>query len=174
MRIVRDRPEARWLPSRFTFAVFRLMALLRMLGAKRQEPRKLILAIDAGQSAFENYLVSTWVSLTVACYMAAWLRHFIPLVFGFLAGVVLSGWLLQLPLFVIGIWLPRSRNNQRVISIATFVILVGISAYMATLDGRVHFVAALFLGIMALNAMAAVAMFFLRGRVKVMEKACGL
>ena len=174
MRVVRDHPEARWLPSRFTFAVFRLIALLRMLGAKVEEPRKLILAIDAGQSSLENYLVSTWVSLTIACYVASWLRHFIPVALAVIAGVALSGWLVQLPLYALGSSLPGSRNNQRVISIATFAILVGISAYMATLEARVHFVAALFLGVVALNAISAVAMFFLRGRVKMMEKACGL
>lgn len=176
MRIVRNRPEARWLPSRFTFAIFRLIALLRFRSnaAQREEPRELILAIDPGQSAVENYLVAGWVSLTVASYAAAWLRHLVPLAIAFLAGILLSAWLLQLPLYAVGLLLPHSRNNQRVISTATFAVMIAVSAWVVTLDGRIRFVAALFLVVVALNALIALVMAPLRGTVRRMEQACGL
>ena len=70
MRVVRGRADARWLPSRHNFALFRLAAFLRLRRA-RPEPCDGSCVIDRHQSAMETWLVMSWVTLTFACYLAA-------------------------------------------------------------------------------------------------------
>src|SRR4051794_21762234 len=69
---IRNRPEARWLPSRHRFALFRLYALLRLVSAKpEQTEAELVLPIERDQSAHEQYAVALWIYVTAVAYVAA-------------------------------------------------------------------------------------------------------
>ena len=159
MRIVRDREDARWLPSRFRFAIFRLIALIRMTFTAPRERRGIIIVIDRDQSTFENYTISIWYMATIACFFAA----LMPLPIAILASTLI----VQIPLFFLG---GGQRMNSRVLmSLAAIA-----AAYLAASRTWIRFAAWQFLAIVALNAVAALIMLTLRGAVRRMEARCGL
>ncbi|HKR65275.1 MAG TPA: hypothetical protein VJZ00_16200, partial [Thermoanaerobaculia bacterium] len=70
MRMIRGRRDARWLPSRHNFALFRLLAYLRCR-TLAPEPADVMIMIDRHQSTLENYTVSAWIFVTLTCSIAA-------------------------------------------------------------------------------------------------------
>ncbi len=172
MRIVRGRADARWLPSRFNFALFRLYAFLRMKNAK-PEPADVALVIDRHQNPIESAVVSTWTTATLACYAAATLFASWPLVLGLLAGVPVAIICLEIPLVVVGVPLRRRRNNIPVNSFVLMSLLIGAAVYFARAQSWVRFAGWQFLAFVALNAVAAVIVFLLRGSIAEMEGAAG-
>lgn len=159
MRIVHDREDARWLPSRFHFALFRLFAFVRMMFTRPQERRGIIIAIDREQSTIEHYTISLWYFASVSCLLSA----IVPLG----VAIVLSTFLVQVPLFLIG--LGQRVNSWILMSSAT----IG-AAYLATTHTWIRFAAWQFLAIVVLNTVAELIMLALRDAVKRMEARCGL
>jgi hypothetical protein len=174
MRLVRDRAEARWLPSRHRYALARLLAFLRLLAARHEERRGLILAVDRDQSATENVAISAWIVLTTTCYFAAPLhgawKAFAP---------PLAIVALQLPIYLLGaVLLPLFGRafyafNHRLNSAFLWALLIIASSYFATVPGWTRFVAYVFFAIVALNACAAVILLLLRKTVAEREARCG-
>ena len=170
MNVVRDRPAARLLPSRHHFALTRLIAYVALLAARCEEREAgLALAINRGQSAAEIYVAAVWIYATSVAYLAAalpwpWWTTIVPL-------AVVTPLLLQLPLFAIG-WAMGDRDNVRLQSTALMSILLMASSYFATLPSPVRYAAWLFLGLVALNALAAALLFVLRRAVRAAEERC--
>ena len=159
MRIVRDREDARWLPSRFRFALFKLLAFLRMQFTKPRTKPGLLLAIDRDQSEVEAYTVSLWLFGTVSCFLSPMISIYVALP---LAPVAM-----QIPLWIAG-------RGLRVNSILLMTLIAAAATYFAMQPTWIRFAAWQFLAAMALNAAAALIMLALREQVGKMEARCGL
>jgi len=159
VRIVRDREDARWLPSRFHFALFRLAAFVRMMFTRPQQRRGIIIAIDREQSTIEHYTTSIWFTATIACFFA----YLMPLAIAIPVATIA----IQFPIFMVG--RGKKVNTAALMSLATIA-----AAYLATKQTWIRFAAWQFLGILALNAIAEFIMLTLRGAVRRMEARCGL
>jgi hypothetical protein len=181
MRFVRGRTDARWLPSRFNFALFRLLAYQRLRTA-RPETGDTILGIDHHQSAFESYSVSVWVVLTLTCYVWALLFSAWPLPVGLAVAFPIAGVGIQIPFYVSGLvlapaWKSLTRSNPAsnidINSAMLMTMLIAAAAYFAVHPTWVRFVARLFLVAVATNAAAAVVVYFLRNRIDRLEGSFG-
>lgn len=161
MRLVRDREDARWLPSRFQFALFRLAAFLRLRATPPQPRSGIILMIDRHQSAFENYAVSIWMVVTIAAYFAFELPQLWPL------ALLFALMTLQVVVVVSGLIMRSIRAN----SIAMMLLFLLASAHYARANTWVRFAGWQVLALAALNAFAAVIVFALRGAIAKREAA---
>jgi hypothetical protein len=166
MRLVRGRGEARWLPSRHTFALFRLFAFLRLRAAKPDPRAALALVVDRGPTAIEHHLVSAWVMLTVACYVAATLFASWPVPLALPVGLVVAAIVLQIPVIGFGLIVPGHRINGQVL----MSLLLAAAAYLATQRTWVRFAAWQFLAVVALNALASAIVFLLREPIARLER----
>ena len=176
MRVVTGRADARWLPSRFNFAIFRLYAFLRMRSAK-PEPRDVALVLDRNQSAMESYLIAAWSVLTVACYLAETLLDAWPLPLAFLAAIPLVTYMFEIPIILVGTTVLRERNNLGTQSRLLMTLLSATSLYIALAEtfarSWVRFAAWQFLAGVALNAIAAMLVFLLRNAIAKLETSVG-
>ncbi|HVG23107.1 MAG TPA: hypothetical protein VND45_03040 [Thermoanaerobaculia bacterium] len=172
MKIVRGRADARWLPSRFNFALFRLLAYLRMRGAT-PEPRDVSLIVDPNQNNLESHLLAAWTTLTVTCYAAGTLFEEWPLPLALLAGVPVAITCLEIPIILVGLSLRRSENNIGLNSVLLMALLIVAALYFARAHSWIRFAAWQFLAGVALNALAAPVAFLLRGHITEMENAVG-
>jgi len=159
VRIIRDREDARWLPSRFHFALFRLFAFLRMQFTKPRARPGLLLAIDRDQSIIEAYAVAFWIFATVSCFLSAFVSIYIA--------VPLAPVAMQIPLYIAG-------RGTRVNSILLMSLIAAAAAYFAMQPSWIRFAAWQFFGAIALNAIAALILLPLREQVRKMEERCGL
>jgi len=149
------------IPSRHHFALFRLGAYLRL--RLTQTPAKqddVAYVIDPDQSAFENYSIAAWSVAMVACYLSDFVT---PLLTPLLAALAL-----HVPLCTIGL-LRRNGNNIRLVSVITMLLLAFAAAMYATSTSWLRFVAWQFFAFVALNAIAAVIVFFLRNSIRKLE-----
>lgn len=173
MKIVHGRADARWLPSRFNFALFRLFAWMRMRAAK-PERRDVSLIIDPNQNNLESHLLSAWVTLTVTCYAAGTLFDTWPLPLALLAGIAAAITCLQIPIVTGGLlFIRRRENNIGLNSVVLMSLLIAAALYFARAHSWVRFAAWQFLAGVALNALAAPLVFLLRGSIAEMENAVG-
>lgn len=184
MRVVRNRADARWFPSRHNFALFRLAAYLRLRGA-RPEHRDGIFVIDRHQSATETWLVMSWVTLTFACYLTAtlfvdWhialaLPVSLPLAIVLLEVPAILSALTIAPLFhSLSRAIARDRvNGFRVNGVVIMLLFSAASVYFALHPTWIRFVAWQFLALLALNAVAAVIAFPLRHSIARLEAEVG-
>lgn len=172
MKVVRGRADARWLPSRFNFALFRLYAFVRMKLATPR-PADVSLAIDRNQNPIESAVLSLWATTTLACYAAATLFASWPLPLALLAGIPVAITCLEIPIVAIGILLRHRANNIPLQSFVLMSLLIAGAVYFARSQTWARFAAWQFLGAVALNAVAAGIMFLLRGSITEMENAVG-
>lgn len=167
MIVVRGRADARWLPSRHHFALFRLFAFLRLRDA-RPEPREgLVLIVDRDQTAAEHHGVSIWLVLTVTCYLAATLFARWPLPLALAAAFALAPVAIHVPMLSIG-WLSGGR--RRLNTMALMLVFIAAAAYFARHQSWARFAAWQFLAVIALNAVAAVIVFMLREPIARLER----
>jgi hypothetical protein len=170
MKIVSDR-RARWLPSRHSSALARLIAFV-IFRARRQSPvppraDRYVFSIDEHQSAAENYFVAAWVLLTAIVETAALLpfRAWISAIIA----VITVPWLLQVPLYALGTMFAR-RNLT---SAATLAIIAIVSAFVAATASLARYPAWLYLTILAANAAAWPIAWLLREPMRALERECG-
>lgn len=170
MRVVRDRNEARWLPSRHRFALAKLIAMVVMPRARREPTSlKMIYAIQRDQSTLEHYSVAVWLYITATAYLIAITPPILWIVMPWIAGLAI-----HVPCFLIG-WLAGlagGNDNRKLNGISTMAMMLIASSYFATTSSPVRFIAWFFLGVVALNAIAAVVMWLLRGTAAAMERRC--
>jgi len=168
MKIVRDCPAARWLPSRHRFALSRLIAFIR-LRVEDSRPRlsgvdHVILVIDRDQSAIEHYAVSTWIFVTIVCYIAA----ILPLPIGVAAAAAL-------PLAAVAVQIPfYTGAGLKVNSVLTMVLMIMASFYFGVTASPVRYVAWFFLAVIVFNAVAWLIMIIIRDSVRELEQRCGI
>ena len=172
MKIVRGRADARWLPTRFNFAIFRLFAFVRMKTAT-PDARDVALVIDRNQNNIESFTLAAWTTLTVTCYIAATLFASWPLPLALLAGVPIAITCLEIPIITVGLIVRRTENNIGLNSVVLMSLLLAAALYFARAQVWVRFVAWQFLGAIALNVVAAAIVFLLRGAIAEMENAAG-
>jgi hypothetical protein len=172
VKVVQGRADARWLPSRFNYALFRLYAFVRMKVAK-PEPTDVSLVIDRNQNPIESAVLSTWTTATLACYAAATLFASWPLPLALLAGVPVAITCLEIPIVTLGVLLRRRANNIPLQSFVLMSLLIGAAMYFARSQTWARFAAWQFIGAVVLNAIAAVMVFLLRGSIAEMENTLG-
>ena len=174
MRVVRNRADARWFPSRHNFALFRLAAYLRLRRA-RPEHRDGIFIIDRHQSAMETWLVMSWVTLTFACYLAATLFVDWHIALALPVSLPLAIVLLEVPAIVSALTIaPLFRTNGfRINGVVIMLLFSAASAYFALHPTWIRFVAWQFLALLALNAIAAVIAIPLRHSMARLEAQVG-
>lgn len=165
MKVVRDRADARWLPSRHHFALFRLVAFLRMRSAKPEPRPGLVLVVDRGQTAIEHHGISLWIMLTVTCYVAATLFATWPVVLALPVAFVVAAFAIEVPVVLGGLVLPSRANAVQVM-----LVLLAAAAYFATQRTWARFAAWQFLALVALNAVAALIVFLLREPIARLER----
>ncbi len=180
MRFVRGRLDARWFPSRHNLALFRLAAYLRLRNAP-PERGDVILVIDRHQSAAETWIVTTWVTLTTACFMSATLfaRWPVAVALGVAVPLAIAG--LEVPAIISALTVaplynaiaPRRIAPMRVNAIFVMALLAAVSMYFVTQATWVRFVAWQFLALLTLNALAAPIVFSLRDSIARLEAAVG-
>jgi hypothetical protein len=176
VKIVRGRADARWLPSRFNFAIFRLFAFFRMKTAT-PEPRDVALVIDRNQNNVESFTLAAWVTLTVTCYVAGTLFASWPLPLALLAGIPVAITCLEIPIVTVGLIVRHTKSNIGLNSVVLMSLLLAAALYFVRAQSFasswVRFVAWQFLGAVALNVIAAAIVFLLRGAIAEMENAAG-
>lgn len=175
MKIVRGRADARWLPARFNFALFRLFAYMRMRTAK-PEAKDVSLIIDRNQNGLESPIIGVWCTLTLTGFAVGTLFENWPLPLAILPGVVLAITALEVPVFVVGLAFRKRQNNIPLTSFLLMSGLIGIAVFFAraqSVQTWVRVVAWQFLAGVGLNALAAPFAFLLRGSFAKMEKAFG-
>ena len=173
MRVVRDRAEARWLPSRHRYALARLVAYLRLRGAKSEPYPGLVLAIDRDQSTPENMTLGFSVWLVWTLYAAAILPGFwkvtAPILSQLLLQVTMMGSILFLHLLGRDLYAFHHRIN----SVLLFTLLFLASSYFAATQSWARVVAWIVFAAFALNGIAAAILFLLRKPVRELEARCG-
>jgi hypothetical protein len=169
VKFVRGRADARWLPSRHHFALFRLAAFLRLQRA-RPEHRDVIMVIDRHQSTTETWMVTCWLTVTLACYLAVTLLAGWHVAIALATALPLAFVLLEVPAIVSALIVaPLAQNGIRVNGVAVMLLFTAASAYFATRPTWIRFIAWQFLALLALNAVAAVIAFALRGAIAQLE-----
>ena len=177
MKIVRGRADARWLPSRHRFALFRLWAFARLRKAKPEPRPGAMLMVDADQSAVECYTVSTWIWLTTSAYVAFELAELLPLPLAIVASLPLGSLAIQAPIYTMGVFiLPAIQTLSRarlalagINSVAMILLQLVAASYYALERTWIRFVAWQFLAVVALNAIAATIVFLLRAAIARLE-----
>ena len=176
MKVVRDCPEARHLPTRHNLALFRLLAALRVPsprprgeGGRRPDGGRCTFTIDRHQSNVETFTVAAIAWIVSSAYVAHALSSLLPLAAALLIGLVMSPLVMQLPMFVSGI---VGRNRVELNSIVLMALLTLASAYYATAQAWVRWPARGFLALVVANAAAAPIAWLLRGRFAEMESRC--
>lgn len=176
MRVVRDCPQARYLPSRYHFALARLLAFAasRFRSPVAARVDRVVYALDRDQSAVENYGVAIWFVVTLACYLGFLLPFRAP--FDILAAVVIAPLSAQIAILLVGgaFTLMGMKNNIAILSAATMSVMITVSSYLATVAAPVRFIAWFFLFVVVLNAAAWLILLPLRNRIREMEKRCGI
>lgn len=180
MRMVRGRAEARWMPSRYGYALFQLFAYFRLRNAK-PEPRDAILVLDRHQSNVETWIVCWWLIGTTACAIAGTLFAKRPLpvalaislllaIVGIQALAVASG------LVIAPLWKLVTRLDTPGMNVTSIVLvsLIGAAcAYCTTRPGWVRFAGWQFFVVLALNALAAAIVFLMGDAIARAEESVG-
>ena len=176
MRAVRDRADARWAPSRFNFAIFRLAALIIGSRVKLERRAGEVLVIDRNQNSVESYAVSAWVVASLSAYMQSvmvrpigWIAATllsVPIVMALLQIIVVVGGLIVLP--------APGGDHTRFNGALLMTGFSGISAWMASTSLWSRYVGMLFLIIVAMNAVAAIALRVLGKQVAAADRERGV
>lgn len=180
MRLVRGRADARWLPSRHNFAIFRLAAWLRLRRARPQSA-DVILFVDRHQSTTEAVVVGCWYTATAACFLMPLLAGRMPdfvaillapltAVAGLQIGIVLCA-LVFAPLWSAVV--RRSVDRTRVNSFVLMSVLALAASYYAGQPSWVRVVAWQVGAVVLLNALASVIVFSLRHPIARLEASVG-
>ena len=172
MRVVRGRADARWLPSRFRYSLFRVFAYMRMRAAK-PELRDVSLMIDPDQNNLESHLVGIWATLTLACFAVGSLLASWPLPLAIPVAILIAITCLEIPIVIVGL-LRKRENNIGLNSVLLMSLLIAAALYFARAQQLWMRIAAWqFLGGVTLNALAAPFAFLLRDSIAKMENAVG-
>jgi hypothetical protein len=180
LRAIRGRDDARWLPSRHNFALFRLAAWIQLLRTS-PSPGNAILIVDRHQSAVEAYAIAVWITATSTCFAAEILFSSLPLPAALAAGIVASVIILHVlilaGMLIIGPLLEgatrTTMDKRRLNSILLLLVLTAFALGLATKDSWVRFAAWQFLALLLMNGVAATILFVLRSRIDQREAEFG-
>ena len=175
LNVIRDHPEARWLPSRHHFALARLIAYAKLRGAREtaKNAGHLVLAIDRDQTAAEMNGVAIWVFITTVCYIAAALPLILPA--AIVVSIPIAAIVLQFPTVGVGPvvrMLIGDGDHIKIISVIAMSLLVIASSYFAASSSWARYVAWFFFAVLIVNGAAAVVAWLLRGAIRAAEERC--
>ena len=174
MNVVRGRADARWLPSRHAYALFRLVAFVR-LSMSKPEPANVTMIIDEHQSAGETHAESDRV-LKIECvtniaFIAALLPWRLPL--SIAVAIPMTLVFVHIPLWVAGLIISpifvRDENRQRANSAVMLLIFFAEAVWFARQETWVRFAGWQVLVVVAINVIASALVFLLRGPIARME-----
>ncbi|HEX9163839.1 MAG TPA: hypothetical protein VF980_19175 [Thermoanaerobaculia bacterium] len=183
MKVVRDRRDARWLPGRFNFALFRLLAYARLRAASPRRACGTILIVDRYQSAFETYTVAACVLIVFAAFGTSLFEASMSMPAACILGALFAILLAQLLAVILGaVVIPILRMVIRIpdalivtINGAVHMALVTTAAaLLAVSDSRLRYGGAAFLLLIAANALAAIVNLFLRDSFLAAERRFGV
>jgi hypothetical protein len=166
MKVIRGRSDARWLPSRHRFAIFKLIAygVFRASGPRPQPG--LALAIDRDQSAMESHMVAGWVMVCASSFTFALLDGVLHAGAATILAPIVAAILLQV--FVVAPGLVPSlrwRDNVGINSFITMLALTLAALHFAQSARWPRVVAWAFLASMAMNALASIVVRLMRHRL---------
>ncbi len=183
MRVVRDRAEARWLPSRFDFALFRLFAYIR-LRRTRPEPRPgIALAVERHQSALENFLVPVVGLIVLAAFIATLIDESLPLGTACALALPAAAMLMNVQVLVVGVLLipivsrlPRrqAETGQAVNSFIMLVVVIGAATLLSVDPSPLRRIGTAFLLLAGANAVAFVCLLLLQRSIAEAEARYGV
>ncbi len=184
MRLLQGRAAMRCMPSRRHFAIFRLVAFLRLRTVRVTGEPDRVLSIDRHQSALEMYGVGVWLVLTLACFLGALLSEWghVPWPLALLLAVPLAWTALQAATILTALVVPPlvrflarrpGQNNIRINSFTVMLLFFTTAAYFATQRTWARFAAWQFLAAVGLNAVAAAIVFLLGGEISRLESSLG-
>ena len=183
MTMVRDRGDARWLPSRFNFALFRLVAYLRLRTSNPQPRPGIAMSIERHQSATENYLVAACVLVLWIAFTAAMLAFAMPFPLACIVAFPAAALIVHLvPMCLIGLLVaPVARkitghsalNNLAVSSAIMIVMTIAAAAVLAAGTSPLRYIGTAFLFFTAINALASVVVFTMRRSIAETERRFG-
>lgn len=180
MRIVRARGDARWLPSRFHLALFRLYAYARISAAAAEERPDLVLAVDAHQSALEAFFTAA-ASFTISyVYFADLLTDLVPLALALLVALPVTPIAIQIPLYIFGLTLTplirlvaRRTQSLRITNALYFAVFAIASYFMLQRSVASRIMAVAFFSFCILELIAMLVAVPLRERMKRVEERVG-
>jgi hypothetical protein len=178
VKVVRDRPDARWLPSRFHFAIFKLFAFLRMTSGKAEERPGLVMAVDRDQSAMEHYIVATCVVLVATSFLASVLASWLPLAAACILAVPAAAVLLQVPVVMTPLLIVAplrkagmpDRYRTAVNSTVLMSLVIAAAVLLALGRSPLRPAGIGFLLLAIANAAASIVVFFLRKPIAEAER----
>lgn len=181
MNAVRDRADARWLPSRFDFALFRLFAYFRLKASKPQPQPGLVLSIERHQSAVENYFITICVWVVVAAFLASIIGATLPLTAACLLALPATGVLVSVEIVVIGVATPLVRkllrlsddSNAGVNSVVIGAIALSSAAMLTIGSSPLRHIGTAYLLLLAANVLASLVVFLMRRRIAGLERRYG-
>jgi hypothetical protein len=172
MSVVHGRADARRLPSRHRFALFRLAAFLASRNAQ-PEPANVSLFLDRDQNAIDHYAASLWIVLTLTCYTAGTLFAGWPVAAALAISFPIAAAALQALIVFVGLVAgpAAAARRHRMSSFVMMALLMVLAAHFARGTSWVRFAAWQFLAVIALNALAAVIVYLLRRPIARLESA---
>ena len=168
MILLRDRADARWLPGRHRFALFRLVSYFVLRAVGRQDKRGIALAIDPDQSTMESYSVAAWLMIVLTCFAFVPLQSVMPAAIAAVLAVIAASAFLHMSVLW-AIVLParwRHENHIGLNSFMTMLFVTAFAAYFASWPTWIRYVALAFLATVALNAIAAAVAWLMRERLE--------
>lgn len=183
MKVVRDRRDARWLPSRFHFALFRLLAYSRLRFAAPEREPGVVMAIQKDQSAIEAFLVALSVLIVLTSFAASLLAvHLSPAAAWAIAIPATGAFILIGAVIAAAVFTPILRrltglSSEKSIAVNSAILMLMVIAaatLMATGDSPVRYVGIGFLSLVAVNALASVAVLAMDGRFAEAEERFGV
>ena len=130
--------------------------------------RRYAFFIDRNQSTPEAFAVAALVFVTTVVEVTALLPF--RLWISALLAIVVTPWLLQIPLYVFGLLF----RSEKVTSIAILTLVAITAGFVAAQPTPARFVMWFFFGAFALNALAWVIVQLLRSRMQALEQECGV
>ena len=173
MKFIRNREDARFLPSRYHFAIFRLVAWLKLLATPARPRPGLALVVDRDQSAIEQYFAGWAFVLTTWAYITAALSERWNALVAAILAIAIALVVVEIPMFALGGLLSAIAPGRRwsgVTSIATFAPLLLASLYFAMTSGWPRLLAWSVLAVVGANVFAACVLWLLRERVRNAER----
>ena len=173
MRIVRERTEARWLPSRFRYATFKLYAYAHLRAARPNKVPGVVLVINRDQNPIETSLLSAGICIMTYCFLFSVFSAVMNDVPAATVALIATPVVIEVVVLGIGVLAllltPKAPGGVvfRTSDLNSFVILVLLTiaaSYLALDPAWVRHVGRVFLLGLVINALAAPIAWMLRGR----------
>jgi hypothetical protein len=183
VRVVRDRGDARWLPSRFHFALFKLFAYFRLRIAKPEPRPGVVMTIDPHQSALENYIVAVSVLLVTTCFTASLFAASMPFGAACIVAIPVTAVMIHVPIVFFGTVIsPMIRrvtglSDEGAIAINSAILMtvtIAAATMLAAGASPLRGIGTLFLLLAGANAIAAVAVFMMPSAMAAAETRFGV